>query len=537
MPFLSAIFYNQGTKQPSRTTLFLRCFVVPPLRTLQWLAIERFWFIVRRASKYFLKARFSKLFLFLALALLPAAGGANAAETNLLAWNKAADRVSAELHGEALWPLLEDIAHQTGWHIFVEPSAERKASTKFKDLPHDDALRMLLGNLNFAFEPQTNGPDFLYVFMTRRENATRPVVVTNTPPKKVANELLVQAKPGTDIDALAKLLGAKITGRNDKLGIYRLLFDDADATAAALGKLKGNSDIAAVDYNYVFDPPPLTQPLSSTSVPPNAAPVSLQLKPPTDNDPCSPIVGMIDTGIQSQFLTSLNQSILPPISVVGNTGSGASPQSVGAPAELFTPKQVSAPAGSNPPTHGTAMIETILRAVSQSSGGSSSVRVLPVDVYGSGETTTSWNVALGIQAAVNNGATVLNLSLGGSGDSSVLESVIQQALASGIVIFAAAGNTPVNTPTYPAAYLGVNDVTALSQPGQLASYANFSPQVNLALPGASVVYVGNQAYLVQGTSPATAYASGIAAGTKSVNCSPWAQIEAAMQNKFTVPKK
>ena len=45
----------------------------------------------------------------------------------------------------------------------------------------------------------------------------------------------MKVKPGTDIDALAKMLGAKIIGRNDKLGIYRLQFGDAAATDAALG--------------------------------------------------------------------------------------------------------------------------------------------------------------------------------------------------------------------------------------------------------------------------------------------------------------
>ena len=41
----------------------------------------------------------------------------------------------------------------------------------------------------------------------------------------------------------------------------------------------------------------------------------------------------------------------------------------------------------------------------------------------------------------------------------------------------------------------------------------------MALPGSSVVYSGSQAYLVQGTSTATANATGLDAGTKSVNCS------------------
>jgi hypothetical protein len=446
--------------------------------------------------------------------LLAFSFSASATTTNSLVWRAAGDRVSADLHGELLWPLLEDIAHKTGWHIFVEPGTERNASVKFKNLPSGEALKMLLGDLNFALVPQTNAPARLYVFRTTMQNATKQVSAARTS-RRVANELLVRVKPGTDIDALAKLLGAKIVGRMDKLGVFLFQFGDAAATDAALAQLQNDSDVLAVDYNYYLDPPPLAQPVSSSALPSGVAPVSLTLNPPTPGDPCSPIVGLIDTGIQSQSLGNLGPSVLPPISVVGD----------------------SSPGGAALPTHGTAMLQTILRAVSQSSGGSSSVRILPVDVYGSGETTTSWNVALGVQAAVNNGATILNLSLGGASDSSVLENVIQQAMANGVVIFAAAGNTPVNTPTFPAAISGVNDVTALGSPGQLASYANFSPQVDMALPGASVVYLGSQAYIVEGTSPATAYATGVAAGTKNVNCMTWAQILSTMQTKFPVPTK
>jgi Subtilase family len=477
-----------------------------------------------------------KNFILVLVCLWLAAGfSARAANANSLVWHKATDRVDADIRGEALWPLLEQIAEAADWKIFVEPGAEHNASTKFKDLPSGDALHMLLGDLNFALVPQTNAPSLLYVFRTTIRNATKQVHVAK-PVKRVANELLIRVKPGTDIDALAKSIGAKITGRMDKLGVYRLQFGDAAATAAALAQLQSNSDVSAVDYNYILDPPPTAQPISSTSVPSGAGPVSLKLNPPKAGDPCSPIIGMIDTGIQSSSLGNLNQSILPPISVVGDAGSGASPQSIGDPVEIFAPKQVATAGNLVYPTHGTAMIQTLFRAVSQSSGGASSVRVLPVDVYGTGETTTSWNVALGVKAAVDNGATILNLSLGGSSDSSVLDSVIQQAMAGGVLVFAAAGNTPVNSPTYPGAIPGVYAVTALGQPGQLASYANFWPGDSMALPGASIVYLGSQAYVVQGTSPATAYASGIAAGTKSVDCLEWAQIISAMQGKFPVPK-
>jgi thermitase len=440
--------------------------------------------------------------------LLVGALSARAADTrtNLLVWHKTPNRVDADLHGEPLWPLLADIARQTGWRVFVEPGASRVASAKFKNLPPTDALRMLLGNLNFALAPQTNGPVCLYVFTTRRENATRHVAPAPAPPKRVPNELLVKLKPGADIDALAKLLGAKIIGRNDKLGIYRLQFDNAGATDTGLASLRNNSAVDAADYNYIFDPPPSPQTLANAPV----GPISLKLNPPGDSGKV--IVGLIDTPVQP-LDGSLNNFLLKPLSVTGDANTSGSD-----------------------PTHGTAMAYTILAAMARASSGGTSAQILPVNVYAAGESTTSWNVALGIQAAVDNGATVLNLSLGSAGDSSVLDSVIQQAIAAGIPVFAAAGNQPLGMPTYPAADSGVIAVTA-TQGGQLAPYANFGGFVSLALPGTGVFYLGGKAYLVQGTSVSTATATGIAAGNRSSSSASWQQIEAAMQKDFNVPPK
>ena len=200
---------------------------------------------------------------------------ARAADTNSLVWHRATDRVDADVRGMALWPLLEKIAAEAGWHIYVEPDTTHTTSAKFKDLPSGEALKRLLGDLNFALVPQTNAVPRLYVFRTTMKNATQPVLAPKAAARHVANELLVKLKPGTDVDALAKALGAKIIGRNDKLGIYRLLFDNAAATDAALARLKSNSDVLAVDYNYYFDPPPTPQLLANAPV----GPVSLTLDP------------------------------------------------------------------------------------------------------------------------------------------------------------------------------------------------------------------------------------------------------------------
>ncbi len=114
--------------------------------------------------------------------------------------------------------MLKSIAGQTGWRVYVEPGATLDASTKFKNLAAGDALKMLLGDLNFALVPKTGAPWQLYVFRTAMKNATH-LVETKTP-KHVANELMVKVKPGTDINALAKMLGAKVVGSMDKYGAY-----------------------------------------------------------------------------------------------------------------------------------------------------------------------------------------------------------------------------------------------------------------------------------------------------------------------------
>ena len=453
--------------------------------------------------QFMLALRQSSLCLFLAFAF---GFCANAAQTNLLVWHKAADRVDADIRDEALWPLLETIAVDAGWRVYVEPGTTRTVSTKFKELSSGDALKMLLGNLNFALVPQTNAPARLYVFTTKMQNATR-LVASGKSARHVPNELLIRVKPGTDIEALAKLLGAKIVGRIDKLGIYRLQFPDAAATDAALAQLQSDSDVLDVDYNYYFDPPPVAQEIPSASG--QLAPLALSLNPPASD--CSKvIIGLPDTAVQS--LGKLDQFISQRISVADG-----SPD----PSTLL---------------HGTGMAQTILDAIAKVQPGGTSVQIVSADVYGSSETATTWNVALGIQAVINKGATFVNLSLGGSGQSPVLQSLIQSAEQDGIGFFAAAGNEPVTTPTYPAAYPGVNAVTAL-QNGQLAPYADYGSFVDMALPGASVVYLGNQAYMVQGTSVSTAYATGIAAGNEAVNCAGLPQIQAAMQKQFAVPSK
>ena len=442
----------------------------------------------------------------LALALLPAVP-ARAADT--LNWETNRNRVSADIKAGKLLPLLERIASVTGWHVFLEPDTTCTVSAKFDRLPPGEALHLLLPDLNFALVPATNASPKLFVFRTTMQNATQSVRPANPAAsasrgKVIPNELIVRLKPGAKIDDLAKLLGAKVIGRIDSLNAYRLQFEDAAAADAARTQLASNPDVASVDSNYSIDRPPAPAGTQGSNLPP---PPQLQLKPPPDTGRV--IVGLIDTALQP-LGNGLDSFLLSPISVAGQ----AQPDP-------------------NDPTHGTSMAETILRSLAAMTKGSSSVQILPVDVYGPNASTTTFDVANGIAQAVNNGANPINLSLGSDGDSPFLSSVIQDGISKNIVFIAAAGNTPVTTPFYPAAYSGVLAVTAIDQ-GQLASYANRGSFISLGAPGTSIVYYQNQPWMVQGTSASAAFISGIAAGNMDTTHNSASQAQAFLLSNFGV---
>ena len=423
-------------------------------------------------------------------------------------WNTNQNLVSADIQSVPVERLLGSIARNTGWQIFLEPNVSHNVSTKFKDLSSGQALRMLLGDLNFALVPQTNGPTHLYVFRTSMGNATRMIrpedLVSKTSHSgKIPNELVVTVKPGVKIDGLDCLQNANVTGKIEALNTYRVEFKDEAAAKAAQSCLSGNADVLSVESNFSMEQPDLPRGVA------NAAP-EFNLSPKANDGSCQVVIGLIDTSIGS-LGNNLDQFVNKPVSVAGD------------------------PTADSQLTHGTAMADTILRGIQANTGGSTSVKLQPVDVYGPNETTSTFDVANGIYQAIQNyKANVINLSLGGTGDSPFLHKLIQDAVKQGVVFFAAAGNQPVTTPTYPAAYPEVEAVTAGNGPGQVADYANRGSFVDLMLPGTSIVPYDGQSWAVTGTSTSTAYASGIAAGLadSSHNCP--SGVIPQVQSKFGV---
>lgn len=151
------------------------------------------------------------------------------------------------------------------------------------------------------------------------------------------------------------------------------------------------------------------------------------------------------------------------------------------------------------------------------------VKVLPVKVLNSNNAGTWANVALGIIYAADQGARIINLSLGGTTSSATVESAIQYAQSRGALVFAAAGNSASNQPFYPAAYPGVLGVAA-TQPNNVRwSLSNYGSFVDLAAPGASIystywsTTAGSTYQFMSGTSMAAPTAAGVAALLWSLN--------------------
>jgi thermitase len=119
-------------------------------------------------------------------------------------------------------------------------------------------------------------------------------------------------------------------------------------------------------------------------------------------------------------------------------------------------------------------------------------------------------IANGITWATDNGADVINLSLGGSSGSSTLESAVNYANSRNVVVIAAAGNSNTSSVFYPAGYPVCIAVGSTDQNDNKSSFSNFGSWVDVAAPGSSILstYPGNRYATLSGTSMAAPHVAG-----------------------------
>ncbi|MFO7725087.1 MAG: S8 family serine peptidase [Oceanipulchritudo sp.] len=141
--------------------------------------------------------------------------------------------------------------------------------------------------------------------------------------------------------------------------------------------------------------------------------------------------------------------------------------------------------------------------------GSDLLAVRVLDGEGSGN---SFTLASGIIAAVDNGADIINMSLGGHGNSQVLEEAVAYASERGVLLVAASGNDGAARLTYPAAYEEVVGVTAVDAGGNRAPFSNFGAGVDVAAPGYQIhaLWENDDFVYFDGTSASSPLVAGMA---------------------------
>jgi subtilisin family serine protease len=173
-------------------------------------------------------------------------------------------------------------------------------------------------------------------------------------------------------------------------------------------------------------------------------------------------IAVVDSGVS--VVPDLAGAVLPGVDYVDNDGNAAD--------ELG---------------HGTAVAAIAAGRGNDAAGMAGacwSCKVLPVRVLDRWGMGFDGDIAAGIYYAANQGADVINLSLGGPGDSLAMRDAIAYAIGKGALVVAAAGNEGTSVRSYPAAVDGVLAVGASDPADARYWWSNYGPAwVDVAAPG------------------------------------------------------
>ncbi len=177
------------------------------------------------------------------------------------------------------------------------------------------------------------------------------------------------------------------------------------------------------------------------------------------------VVAVIDTGVDGTH-PELSAHMVPGWNVIAGTANSADDNS-----------------------HGT-FVAGIIAATGNNGAGIAGVcwtcKIMPVKALDAQGNGSMFGAAQAIDWAVAHGANVINMSFGGAGGSSALQTSVDNAWAAGVVLVAASGNDN-GAVMYPAAYAHVIAVGSSSQSDARSSFSNYGPELDLVAPGENIV--------------------------------------------------
>ncbi|MEI6465721.1 MAG: S8 family serine peptidase, partial [Verrucomicrobiota bacterium] len=167
--------------------------------------------------------------------------------------------------------------------------------------------------------------------------------------------------------------------------------------------------------------------------------------------------------------------------------------------------------------HGTAVAALAAGLAPDAAGVAPDANLLSIRVTDAGGTSDLFTLAQGIVAAVDAGANLINISLGGDATGAVLDAAITYATQKGALIIAAAGNDQAAQLAWPAADPRVVSVGAVDEAEQQVTFSNSGAHLQLTAPGYGVqtAWLNGQRVTVDGTSASAPLVTGAIAAVLS----------------------
>jgi len=319
------------------------------------------------------------------------------------------------------------------------------------------------------------------------------VRVTSLTPRFVPDLLLVRFRPGTTAAAKQRVLadaGVTVDHTIARIGVVvvRVPPGRRDEVEA---RLRASPSIAQAEKDAVVESLDTTPNDTHWSAQCGLRRVGLPGAWDRTRGATGLVVAVLDTGVDASH-PDLRGAVLPGFDVVGNTTNTNDVQG-----------------------HGTS-VAGIIAARSNNAVGVAGIcwtcSILPVKVLGDDGTGDMATLASGIVRAVDAGARVINMSLGGPASSAALDEAVAYAVARNVVLIAAAGNSGVSTPFYPAANPNVIGVAATDDADRLYPWSNRGDWVRVTAPGCDpATALGNGYSNFCGTSAAAPVVAGLAA--------------------------
>jgi len=171
--------------------------------------------------------------------------------------------------------------------------------------------------------------------------------------------------------------------------------------------------------------------------------------------------------------------------------------------------------------HGTHVAGSASAATDNGTGiaGTSDSTLLSARALGSGGGGSLADIAEAVRWSADQGADIINMSLGGGGYTDTMKNAVSYAVSNGTLPICAAGNDGVEGVSYPAAYSECVAVSAVDSNEDLASFSQYGDECDVASPGVDILSTwteyksqfGGKYNKISGTSMACPNASGVAA--------------------------